>query len=208
MNSCRRGLLAVLVAAAGIPGAVLAGTPLTPPSVTYSPLASSVPTLGTAMLLLLALFLAMLAVRMLRASPSSGNRVAGVALAVGLMALVAGGVVVVDGVRAVNGGGPVIAVTLFDEQGGGTVTLEPPQEDFLAQVANDTVVSQRITAINAGSCSLTPLLNAGIFVTPALPDGAQDVGDCEVGLVLPPGDYCSIEFFACPVMAENGGAAG
>ncbi|MEQ8516072.1 MAG: midcut-by-XrtH protein [Chromatocurvus sp.] len=207
-NSYKRGLVALLVTAAGIPGVVLAGTPVGPPSVTYSPFASSIPTLGTAMLLLLALFLAMLAVRMLRDGPSNGNRVAGVALAVGLLALVAGGVGVVNGVRAVNGGGPVIANTLFDEQGGGTVTLEPPQSNFRAQVANDTAVQQQITAINAGSCSLSPLLDAGLFFGPPLPDGAQNVGDCEVGLVLPPADYCSIEFFACPVVGANGGENG
>lgn len=185
-----------------LPCTAFAGSP-TPPSISLSPLASSIPTLGNAMLLLLALFLAVVAVRILRANPSGGNRVAGVVLVAGLMAVAAGGTVVVNGVRALNAGAPP-SVTLFDQEGGGTVVLEARNRNFLAQVANATSVSQQVTAVNPGLCSLEPNNNAGITI-PQLPEGSQEAGTCEVGLVIPSGDYCAIEFFDCPFRPPNGG---
>lgn len=185
-----------------LPGTAFAGSP-SPPSISLSPLASSIPTLGNAMLILLALFLAVVAVRILRTNPAGGNRMSAVALVAGLMAVAAGGTVMVEGVRALNAGAPP-SVTLFDQEGGGTVVLEPTNNDFLAQVANTTSVSQQVTAINPGFCSLEPINNAGL-VLPQLPEGSQEAGTCEVGLVIPSGDYCAVEFFGCPLLLPNGG---
>jgi hypothetical protein len=154
------------------------------------------------MLLLLALLLVVVAVRVLR---GGGRQFTSLALAGGLLGLAAGGVLVVDGVRALQGGAPPV-ISLMNQEGGATLTILPASFDFTAQVANSTPVDQRITAISPGDCSLTPLVNAGIAL-PQLPEGAQDVGTCEVGLVVPSGDYCSLEFFSCPVL-PNGGLPG
>jgi hypothetical protein len=140
----------------------------------YAPAATtttSTPMLGTWMLLLLALLLAVVAHRVLR-SRISGRQMGLFALA---GSLVAGGAASGDLIRAAQAVLPSLSMTSAT---GGTIQLGTG----IQQITNATAVPQQVTA-------LTATVMGYAFVNP----GGSYVPQCVVGIVVAPGASCYID---------------
>ncbi len=173
-----------------------ASAQIAPPTVTYVPVpppavvAQAVPAMSSAALIALAMLLGFVGVRLLK--DKRARKVMSVAI------LVAGGACAVVGamlgantVQALANGAVGPTVVNLSNPDGTQITLPiGPTPDY--QLPNTTSVPLKITAIDPGDCSETPLANAGIAT---LPPGAVDKGVCAVGTVLKPGDYCTLVFY-------------
>lgn len=151
----------------------------TPGSITFTPLSAgttAVPTLGGALLVLLALLLGVIALRSVRHRRDSGtlSLFAG-ALLVGSLASGVSGLVVIQDARA----------------GGGSIILDEAGETFdvfcgNGSYFNDSGVGMQVTA----------------FVTPTGCTSETNIANdpvCTIGTVLEDGDVCNTNFEPTPV---------
>lgn len=143
-----------------------------PAALTYAPAATSTPTLGAWMLLLLALLLAVVAYRVLR-SRVNGRQMGLFALA---GSLAAGGAASGDLVRMAQA--TAIPQVFMSSATGGTAGLGLG----IQQVTNTSGVPQQVTA-------LTITVNGDTFINP----GGGYTPQCVVGIVVAPGGSCYVE---------------
>lgn len=132
---------------------------------------ASIPTLSSAMMVVMALLLAVMAFRMLKARPGHSGRLLTALLTVGAFALTAGGVRMVGDAQAIPCG------PNMENPAGGLVCASIGNS-----ILNQSGVTQRITGVYCGS----QILSNGI--------SAQISGPvCVVGSLVNPGALCVAE---------------
>lgn len=132
-----------------------------PVEVTYQPVASSIPTLSSAMLIVLALLLATLAFRLLKSNGT--GRLMGTFLVLGALALGSGGIKVLSDAYAE-------LPSAMDNPNGGTLYR---YEDGL--VVNESGRTQMIIAIKCREPAGQPALSLGNFGGPTCDDNPPTV---------------------------------
>lgn len=177
-HSTNWGLLVATAALSLQPSAVWAGTD---GSIRFAPLsATSVPTLGGAMLVLLAMFLGFIALRTMRAGSGPGrfSSLLIAALAAGTLVSAAGGVSLLRSANAVMGGN---IITL---PGGETFPVIAGQ---LNTYENRSGVSQSVTALTLPQGCNEPAFAAESTATTAL------LADCMLGGQLADEQTCGVD---------------
>jgi hypothetical protein len=159
------------------------GAQVVPVEVTYQPVASSIPTLSSAMLIVLAMLLGTLAFRLLRSN--GAGRLMGVLLALGALALAGGFKVVGDAYAPTT--------DKMNNPNGGTLYRS---EEGL--VVNESGRTQMIIAIKCSEPAGQPALSMTNFGGPTCDDNPPTV--------LSPSDQCFLNFnsYNCHV-GNNGG---
>lgn len=167
-------------------------------SITYGPLASAIPSLGGASLVLLSAMMFVVLWQLKKRGMIDGSRFMAIALVAGGMASGISGVKLVADARAQGGGAASITLS---QAGGGTTPLELG----LNCVRNVTSLEQQILAINVPPLLFNPVGNVDCFETP--PQGGGLADDCAVGTRLLPTLACFVEVQPFVQGGNNGGQA-
>ncbi len=180
-----RKIIPTLSALGALLAAPIANAGATGGTIIYGP-ASAVPTLSGGLLIALALLMAAIAFRMLRAQSRSGARMLVWATAVGALASGASGVKLISDAHAVVVHGYTVELT---SETGGTINIS----DGPSTLVNTSGVTLQILQMNpAPGCVLdNPLLNGGAPMN----GGGVSRGQCSASpssTVLNNGDSCEV----------------
>lgn len=160
-------------------------------AITHAPFSTAVPGLSGLALIVLALLLAVVAVRFLRGKSAGANPLlVGATL---VTALAVGG----SGIKLVSDANAVIVDSINMElSSGGTVIVPFPG---YWQINNVTGIQQKLTSIEVDPGCFISEVNGG--------NAGSDLGNCEVGLNMGDDDYCYINVY-CEICGPQGGDNG